>query len=214
MADSKGNITSAVFVRGSAIEFKHYADDVKAEGERIVLSKKLVQGAQEFRQTMQQTENWISNAELHAQRIPRVKDRYEEIEHQMQVLVARERATVDSLTRGQISVEVSQGDIAGGQTDIEVDQIWDISIGYEGLNLHKTLTAWDGNCKVAEFQRRGATTQSIEAWQSACEGTLAERTKFETAFRRITDERAALKSFQITAQRHRKALVDESTRPE
>jgi hypothetical protein len=214
MADSKGNITSAVFVRGTAVEFKRYADALKSEGERIVLSKKLLQGAQEFRQTMQQAENWISNAELHAQRIPRVKDRYEGIEHQMQLLVARERATVDSFTRGQISVEVSQGDIAGGQTDIEVDQTWDITIGYEGSDLHKTFARWNVSCRVADFQRRGATAESIAAWQSGCERTLTERAKFETPFRRIMDERAALKSFQIAAQSHRKTLVDESNRIE
>jgi len=214
MTDSKGNITSAVFVHGTAGEFKRYADELKSESERTVLSIKLLHGAQEFRETIQKAENWISNAELHAQRIPRVKDSYERIEHQMQLLLTRERATVDSLTRGQISLEVSQGDLAGGQTDIEVDQIWDITIGYEGSDLHKTLARWDGNCRVSELQRRGATAESIAAWQGVCEQTLTERAKFEATFRRIMDERAALKSFQIAGQRHRKALVDESTRIE
>jgi hypothetical protein len=214
IADSRGNVTSLSFIRSTPAEFKRYADALKSEGERIVLSRKLLNGANEFRETSQKAENWISNAELHAQRIPRVKDTYGKIETQMQRLLARERATLDSLTRGQISLEVSQGDLAGGQTDIEVDQIWDVTIGYEGSDLHKTLTRWNGNCRIADFQRRSATTDSIAAWQSACERTLTERTKFETAFKRIMDERAALKSFQITAQGHRRALVDESTRIE
>jgi hypothetical protein len=214
MTDSKGNITSAVFVRGTAGEFKRCADDLKAEGERIVLSKKLVKGAQEFRETMLKAENWISNAELHVQRIPRVKDAYEKIEHRMQLLVDRERVTLDAVTRSQISVEVGQGDITGDQTDIQVGQIWDITIGYEGSDLHKTFASWDGNCQVSDFQRRGATAESIAAWQSGCEGALKERRKFEATLKRVTDERAGLKSFQVAAQSHRKALLEQATRIE
>jgi hypothetical protein len=118
----------------------------------MVLSIKLLHGAQALRETVEKAENWISNAELHAQRIPRVKDNYETIEHQMQLPVARERGTVDSLTRGQLSVEVSQGDVAGGQTDIEVDQIWDVTIGYEGSDLHKTFTRWNGIAGLRNFK--------------------------------------------------------------
>jgi hypothetical protein len=215
MTDSKGNITSAVFVRGTAVEFKRYADAVKSEGERIVLSIKLQNGAQEFRQTIQQAEKWISNAELHAQRITRVKDTYENIEHRMQSLIDRERAVLDAVARSQISVEVGQGDIAGDQTDIQVDQIWDFAITDAGTDIQRTFAHWDGNCQRSEeFRRRGATADSIRSWESACKETLLKRAKFEPVFKRIMDQRAALKSFQITAQRHRKALVDESTRIE
>ena len=74
IADSRGNITSSVFVRSTPAEFKRYADGLKSESERIVLSKKLLIGAQKFRETTQKAENWISNAELHTQGITRVKD--------------------------------------------------------------------------------------------------------------------------------------------
>ena len=180
-----------------------------------MLSKKLLQGAQELRQTMQQAENWISNAELHAQRITRVKDTYEKIEHQMQSLIARERVTLDSVTRSQISIEVNQGDIAGDQTDIQVDQTWDFAVTDAGSDIHRTFGRWDGNCQRSEeFQRRGATAQSIESWESACKQTLLERAKFGPIFRSIKEQRAALKSFQVTAQGHRKVLVEQSERIE
>ena len=215
IADSRGNIISSVFVRSTPAEFKRHADGLKSESERIVLSKKLLIGAQEFRETTQKAENWISNAELHTQRITRVKDTYEKIEHQMQLLVARERVTLDSVTRSQISVEVTQGEIAGDQTDIEVEQIWDFTISDDGANLHKTFARWDGNCSTyEELQRRGATAQAVESWESACKQALTERAKFEPIFKRIMDQRAVLKSFQKTAQRHRKALVEQATRIE
>jgi hypothetical protein len=215
IADSKGSVTSAVFVRSTPDEFKHYADALKSEGERIILSIKLQNGAQQFRQTIQQAEKWMSNAELHALRITRVQDTYEKIEHQMQSLIARERVTLDSVTRAQISVEVNQGDIAGDQTDIQVDQTWDFAITDAGSDIHSTFGRWDGNCQGSEeFRKRGATAQSIESWQTSCNQTLLERAKFEPIFKRIMGQRAILKSFQVTAQEHRKALVEQSARIE
>ena len=133
----------------------------------------------------------------------------------MQSLIARERATLDSVTRSQISVEVNQGDIAGNQTDIQVDQIWDFTITDAGTDIQRTFGRWDGNCqRFEEFRKRGATAESIESWESACKQALLERAKFGPVFKRIMDQRAALKSFQVTAQGHRKALVEQATRIE
>jgi hypothetical protein len=123
--------------------------------------------------------------------------------------------TLDYVARAQISVQVTQDDVAGDQTDIELEQIWDLTIRDEGANLQKAFTRWDGNCGASdELQRRGATAQSIGAWESACKQTLTERAKFESIFKRIMDQRAMLKSFEITAQAHRKALVEQATRTE
>jgi hypothetical protein len=215
ITDSRGNVTSAVFVRSTPDEFKQYAGALKSEGERIVLTIKLGNGAQEFRQTIERAERWISNAELQAQRITRVKDTYEKIEHRMQSLIDRERVTLDGVTRSQISIVVGQGDIAGDQTDIQVDQTWDFAITDAGSDIQRAFGRWDGNCQRSEeFRKRGATAQSIESWQTACNQTLLERAKFEPIFKRIMDQRAILKSFQVTAQEHRKALVEQSTRIE
>ncbi len=117
--DSKGNVAKAVFVRGTPDDFKADADRLKSKGEGIALSRQLTGRAQRFRQTAQDADKWIANAELHADRIPRVKAAYEEIENHMRSLVAQERsAPSGSVARTQISVMVGQGDIFGGQTDI------------------------------------------------------------------------------------------------
>ncbi|MFI5110077.1 MAG: hypothetical protein ACHP78_14720 [Terriglobales bacterium] len=136
--DPKGNVATSAFVRSTPDDFKAYADQLKSKGRGIVLSTQLTEGAQRFRQTVQSAEKWIGNAELHADRIPRVKAAYEKIENQMRSLVAQERSEpYGSVARTQISVMVGQGDIAGGQTDIEVSQIWDFGIEEPGTGLYK-----------------------------------------------------------------------------
>ncbi len=143
-----------------------------------------------------------------------MKAAYENIENQMRSLVAQERsAPYGSVARTQISVAVGQRDIAGGQADIEVNQIWDFGIEDPGAGLYKNFTNWDGNCgNPDKLRSRGAAPQSIEAWESGCKQALAEREKFIPIYKRIMEQRVQLKSFQSTAEAHRKALVDEANR--
>ena len=212
--DSKGNVASSVFVRSTPDDFKVYADQLKSKGGGIVLSRQLTEGAQRLRQTVQSAEKWIGNAELHADRIPRVKAAYEKIENQMRSLIARERSEpYGSVARMQISVAVGQRDIAGGQTDIEVNRIWDFGIEEPGTGLYKNFTNWDGNCgNPDKLRSRGAAPQSIEGWESGCKQAFAEREKFIPIYKRIMEQRVQLKSFQSTAEAQRKALVDEANR--
>ena len=173
-----------------------------------MLSRKLTDGAQQFRQTVQDAELWIGNAELHAQRIPAVTTRYQEIEAKMQSLVATERTTPNSVARSQISVTVNQGDITGEQVDIDVDQV-----GESGSRIAANFAKWDGKCgDSAELQKRGASAQSGQAWESACKQALAEREKFAPIFKKIMEQRAELKSFQCAAQVRRKAILAEANR--
>lgn len=189
-----------------------YVDQTEV-GAGIVLSRKLTDGAQQFRQTVQDAEQWIGNAELHAQRIPAVTTRYQEIEAKMQSLVATERTTPNSVARPQISVTLNQGDITGEQVDIDVDQVWDINIGESGSRIAANFAKWDGKCgDSAELQKRGASAQSGEAWESACKQALAEREKFAPIFKKIMEQRAELKSFQGAAQVRRKAILAEANR--
>ena len=133
----------------------------------------------------------------------------------MQSLVATERTTPNSVSRSQISVMVGQGDIAGGQVDIDVDQLWDINIAEPGARLKTEFAKWDRKCgESAELQKRGATVQSAEAWANACKQALAEREKFNPVFRTVMQQRAELKSFQDAARTRRKALVGEADRIE
>lgn len=214
MVDSKGNVAALVFVRSTPDDFKVCADQLRSKGEKIVLNRQLTERAQHLREMVQSAEKWIGNAELHADRIPRVKAAYEKIENQMRSLIAQERSEPSgSVARTQISVVVDQGDVAGGQTDIEVNQIWDFGIEEPGTGLYRDFTNWEGDCgNPDQLRNRGAASQSIEAWESICKQALAEREKFMPIYKRIMEQRAQLKGFQSAAEAHRKALVDEANR--
>jgi len=213
MVDANGNVSSEAFERSSPSQFKAYADELRSKGQAIAYNTKLLNLAQQYRETVTNAENWIANAEAHAARIPNAKSDYDKIESQMRSLVGRERATLDSVTRSQISVAVTQADIAGEQVDIQVQQIWDFGIGNSGTKLEKEFTGWDGNCGTdQELRKQGATDRAIETWGRACKDVVAERAKFEAIYKRMSEQRVDLKSFQATAQAHRKTLVNEANR--
>jgi len=211
--DSKGNVSTEVFEKSSPSQFKTYADEMRSKGQRIAYNTKLLNLAQQYRESVANAESWIANAEAHAERIPTAKADYDKIESQMRSLVERERQTLDSVTRSQIAVAVTQADIAGGQVDIQVQQVWDMGIGDTGSKLEKDFTSWDGNCGTdQELRKQGANDRAIEAWERACKAVVAERAKFEPIYRRLSEQRADLKSFQVTAQAHRKSFVNEANR--
>jgi hypothetical protein len=213
IVDSNGNLSSEAFERSDPAKFKAYADELKSQGQAIAYNTKLLNLAQQYRETVANAENWIANAKAHAERIPNAKGDYDRIEKRMHELVDRERHTLDGVTRSQISVAVMQGDIAGDQVDIQVQQIWDFGIGDPGVRLEKEFQGWDGNCGTdGELRKQGATDQAISAWDGACKQVVAERAKFEPIYRRLSEQRADLKSFQATAQTRRKALVNEANR--
>jgi hypothetical protein len=213
IVDSKGNVSSEEFVRSTPAQFRVYADEMKFKGQAIVYNTKLLNLAHEYRETVADAENWIANAEAHAERIPIAKADYDKIESEMRSLVGKEQHAADSVTRSQIAVAVTQDDIAGEQVDIQVQQVWDIGIGDTGSKLQKHFTDWDGNCGTdQELRKQGANDQAIEAWDRACKEVVAERAKFEPIYRRLSEQRADLKSFQVAAQAHRKALVNEANR--
>lgn len=213
IVDSSGNVSSETFERSSASQFKVYADEMKSRGQSIAYNAKLLNLAREYRETVANAENWIANAQAHAQRIPNAKADYDRIESQMHSLVERERQTLDSVSRSQLSVAVTQADIAGDQVDIQVQQVWDFGIGDSGVRLEKEFTGWDGNCGTdQQLRKQGATDQAVSAWDHACNQVAAERAKFEPIYRQMSEQRAELKSFQATAQVHRKALVDQANK--
>jgi hypothetical protein len=213
IVDSNGNISVEAFERSSSSQFKAYAEVMKSKGHAIAYTAKLLNLAQQYRETVANAENWIANAEAHAQRIPIAKADYDKIENQMRSLVGRERQTLDSVTRLQIAVAVTQADIAGEQVDIQVQQVWDIGIGESGSQLEKNFTGWDGNCGTdQELRKQGATNRTIATWDQACKQVVAEQAKFEPIYRHLSEQRADLRSFQTTAQASRKALVNEANR--
>lgn len=213
IVDSKGNVSSKAFERSSPSQFKAIADEMKSKGEGIVVSTKLLNFAQDYRKTVANAENWIANAQLHAQRIPNAKATYEKIESEMRSRLGRERATSDRNLRTQISLQVEQGDMAGERLDLELERIWDVAIGGTGSKLAREFAGWDGNCGTSqELQKQGANSQAIESWDNACKQALSERAKFEPIYKQMAGQRADLKSFQAMAQAQRKALVKEANR--
>jgi hypothetical protein len=213
IVDSNGNVSSEAFERSSDSQFKTYADEMKSKGQGIAFNAKLLNLAREYHETVANAENWIANAKAHAERIPNAKTDYDRIEKQMISLVARERTASDPVTRSQIAVAVTQADIAGEQVDIQVQQVWDIGIGESGSNLEKNLAGWDGSCGTDQQRRKqGATDQAISEWDQVCKQVVAERAKFEPIYKSMSERRAELKLFQVTAQARRKALVDKANR--
>lgn len=208
-----GSVLTWNFQRASLDEYKTYTDRLKSESAAIVFNSNLTKSSQEFRQTVSNAEAWISNSESHARKISAVKDYYQKIENRMRSLVAQERATASSVTRTQISVAVIQGNVAGTQADVQLDQLWDQTIVNTGQNLTNRFASYPLNCgSLAELQGRGAILQTAEEWQNACQQMLIERVKFEPAFESILNERGELKSFQDRAKSRRQNLVDEASR--
>jgi hypothetical protein len=177
--ESNGTVQTTVFKRGSQSDFKKYADDLKHIADTIALSKTLGQRSQQLRQAVQNAERWISFAELHSQRIPGVKDYYRKLESTMQSLVASERETSNGVAKAQMKAEATQRNVAGQQTDMQVDQMWDRTIGDSGRNLTRIFGDLPPNCASDELRKYGATAQAINTWQTACQQARAERERFD-----------------------------------
>jgi hypothetical protein len=213
--DSKGNVSFTSFVRSTPAQFKAYADELKSRVEAVKLSRKLLSSAQKLRDMINSAEAWMASAEMHAGRIPNAKAAYERVEDQMRALVDQERRTSDPNARIQISLKVGQGDLAGERIDLEVDQIWDITIGSFGKDITQTFANWNADCGTAEeLQNRGASWQAVESWLNACKEMIAERTRFNVVYRRVMQQRTDLKSYEASTQARRKALVEEASRIE
>lgn len=213
---ANGVVSSTVFIRASAEEFKRYADQLRAEAAAIQLNMHLAESANHFHNTVRKAEEWIASAELHSKRIPAIEDRYRQIESKMQSLVAQERNTTDSLTRTQISLMVGHGDNAGGEADNEVNYLWNMEIELSGNELYQTFNKWDGDCgnpdDLRAREKLGASPEALARWESACKLAFAERDRFISIYKQVMAQRQELKVFQAKAREHRKALVVEAQR--
>ena len=211
--DTNGN--SCVFVPGTSATFTEYANELKSRGSKRILNRQLKDEAIQFHQTVETAEAWIAAAESHAKEISDIKSRYQEIEERMQSSIATERATKTRDARGQISVKVSQDDIAGTEIDTEVNRQWDLGIAESGAALNGEFSKQNGKCtEAAELKKQGATADSAEMWETACKRVSVERDKFIPIFKHMMEQRAEVKSLEVAAQARRKALVAESNRVE
>jgi hypothetical protein len=129
----------------------------------------------------------------------------------MRTFVVRERATINSVTRGQISVAVNQLEVTGVQSDIKVNQLWDLTIINAGQQIAKTLASYPSECGTnAHLQKKGAASQVADEWLSVCQEGLLERSRFGPLYEQTISDRAALKSFQVAVEARRQALVKQS----
>lgn len=211
IVDMKGNVSSEEFDRSDPYKFKAYADELKTKGQGVIYSTNLRSLARKYRETVSSAEGWIANAQLHAQRVPNARTQYDEIESTMESLLDQERHTLDSNTRVQIALKIEQGDLAGEQLDMKLDQIWDITIYEPGARLEKDFTGWDGNCGTdPQLRKQGADDETIRAWDEVCQQVVVERTKFEPVYEQIAAQRADVKSLEATSKARRKALLKEA----
>jgi len=206
-----GTVSFGIFTRGAVSDFKPYSDQLRFKANAIVLTRELSNHAGELRGAVQRAEQWISNAELHEQRIPKAKQYYRTIEDRMRSLVQRERGTPDPIGRSEISYKVNEGDYAGDQIDFQIEQLWDQEIGDGGRNLKDEFAKFPSACGgTDEFTKRGADLPTVETWKAACQQASDEREKFDPIFKRIMEQRADLKSVRDSARAQRKALVQEA----
>jgi hypothetical protein len=209
---TNGDALSWDYHPSSSSEFKAYADDLKSKAEGTVLNAALLRNSQQMKQTIKSAEMWISSAEKHARKLPGVKEYYRNLEDQMRLLVAKERSTPDSVSRSQMFVAVNQKSVVGTQADLEVGQTWDRTIVDTGRNLKNKLVRPVDCDRRKEFKKRGATSETIDVWERACQQLDAERAEFEVAFTKIMQERVNLKNFQTSAESRREALVADAGR--
>jgi hypothetical protein len=214
-AGPNGKLEACEFDRGSPADFNRYSDELKLKAEGINLSAHLLSRSQQFRETMKRADRWTAEAELHAQRIAGVKDSYQRLEEKMRALVRRERNTPNPVSRGQLFVDVNQTDVAGTQADINVEQVWDRSIGDGARGIQAEFASYPTDCGIRkELQKKGATLASIETWETACKQIQTARTRFAASAKRIMAQREDLKAFQRSAEARRQSLVSEAQRIE
>lgn len=89
----------------------------------------------------------------------------------MRSQVALERATPNSVARGQMSVRVSQEDVAATQADVHVHQLWDLTILDSAQHLRELLGR-PPVCATSDLQQKLAAPQSVVAWTGACQQAL------------------------------------------
>ena len=92
----KGNVSSEEFVRSTPAQFKAYADEMKSKGQRIVYNTKLLNLAQQYRETVTNADNLDSKCRGTRRKSPDAKAGYEKIEERNEI-VGRARTTDNRL---------------------------------------------------------------------------------------------------------------------
>lgn len=209
-----GNVVAWTYARGTPAEFQTYANQFQARSQAIVLSARVEKVAKTMEQTVRDAKAWGTDAEVHLQRIPSVKEYYQKISAKMETLLQRKRMAPNAVMRSQIGVAITQGSVAGTQVDVQANAVWD-RIEERGAALSRSFASYPPSCVTSEeLAARGASQAAIARWQSACPAAVAERIKFREALKRVTEARADLKAFQQGEEQRRKELERQSSQIE
>jgi hypothetical protein len=211
--DANGTMGSSVLSKTSADDFKTYADRVRAKANAIQLDANLTTITTRVYETLANTKSWLSYAQKQMEHVPELEARYRSAESKMRELVNRERSTANGVDRSQISVAVSQGQVAADSWDVEVDSTWQRILN-ETATLNRNYSKIVPDCAFSEsdLRTRGASQSVLDRCRAACQIFTPAKEKAASGFRVIAEARANLKTIQNDAHKRRQALVDQSTR--
>ena len=161
-----GDFQAAELHRGSPEAFKRYAEELKRRGQSIVMTSQASKQIPQIRQRIQAAEAWISEAELHAGRIPGAKDHYRSIEKKHASARQVRACNVGGVARGQLVVQLNQG------TSPATKRIWKLTrcgtskLAMRGPRLHREFAGLN-NCPAKD--------ESPKAWSTGRGGGRLEK---------------------------------------
>ena len=206
----KGEISVWNYERGTLDDFQALTARLKKQSQATLFSIALDKNAAAARTATLEAQKWTVEADTHARRLPRAKEALATISAKMESLLRRQRETRESVARSQVSVAVSQGDVAGVSADSQIDGVWDAFI-QSGNFIAKSLASFPNDCGTAgQLESRGATPAVIDNWLKACRGVLEEGPTFTAAFTHAEAARMELKLFQKAEAKRRANLNAQS----
>jgi len=213
IVNATGTVEAWRFERSSAAEFNEYAGVVRRSGNTVAANAALVRAAGGYSQAINAASSWMTSSNLHVSKIPAIEQNYRRIESQMESIIQRQRVTANGVDRSQLAVAVNQGDVAGSQFDIQVEQVWN-GIMRGGNSLFSVLSRDSADCRIsdADIRSKGASPETLAAWRASCNQVLSAKAKFDSGFKYIAERYGEVKQIEAEATRHRQALVSQANR--
>lgn len=210
----KGEVINWTMVRSSIADFEVAAQRLRMRAQELSVAANLSKQIEIADKNLRAVEAWIVQATGSIQKLPGVKAQYRALSERMTALVKRTQVTTDDVARGQLSVAVSQGEIAGDQADIKGRLVWD-RLERSGRDFEKMFQSYRVSCATADdLKARGAPPVSVHRWNTICQGISQSEQRFAPVFQRVLLEFIELKRFHAEEKRKRTHLVQETSRYE
>jgi hypothetical protein len=208
--DQDGHVSFSTFIRSSASGFSTCTNQLQQKSAIIELNSNLNSQIEQFRQTEHDAEVWIQGAQLHASRIPTVKDHYNQIQNAMLKLIEREKSTPDPVDRAQLSIDVNQKSIDGDLLDIDVHQTWSWPIEAQLKTITQQLLNSTVVCDHGEAERPGVEPTTKAKWESECQNVRTAQANFQSISQKIMEQRSDLKTYQDKEKSLRESTVQQA----